>query len=62
MTIIEPSVEVIEEKDPYKKVELCSRICYKSESRITDDSAKRMFENLVKNGHTAMLEHYYVVF
>lgn len=62
MTIIEPSVEIIEEKDPYKKVELCSRTCYKSESRMTDDSAKRMFDNLVKNGHTAMLEHYYVVF
>lgn len=62
MTIIEPSVEVIEEKDPYKKVELCARTCYKSESRITDNSAKRMFDNLVKNGHTAMLEHYYVVF
>jgi len=62
MIIIEPSVEIIEEKDPYKKVELCARTCYKSEDKITTDSAKRMFDNLVKNGHMAMLEHHYVVF
>ena len=62
MTIIEPSVEIIREKDPYKKVEICARTCYKSEDKITADSAKRMFDSLVKNCHTAMLEHYYVVF
>ena len=43
--------------DMLKHIELCGRTCYKSEDKITDTSAKLFVENLIKRGHTAMLEH-----
>ena len=33
------------------------RVCYKSEDKITEDSAKPFVERMVKSGHGAMLEH-----
>ena len=57
MKLIKPSVEYIPQNDLYKHIELCSRICYKSEDRITADSAKKMVDGLIKSGHGAMLEH-----
>lgn len=57
MKIIESSVEVIEEKDPYKMIELAGRTCYKSEDKITEDSAKEFVDKMIKLGHGAMLEH-----
>lgn len=62
MLLIEPSVEIIEEKDPFKKIELAGRTCYKSESQITDASAIKFYNRLVDNKHTAMLEHATFVF
>lgn len=62
MNFIEPSVELIEEKDLYKKIELAGRTCYKSENKITDDSAIRFVKGLIKRQHTAMLEHAIIVF
>lgn len=40
-----------------KRIEQCARTCYKSEDKITEDSAEKLVRNLVKNGHEAMLEH-----
>lgn len=40
MKLIESSVQIIEEKDPYKMIELAGRTCYKSEDKITENSAK----------------------
>ena len=41
----------------YKQIELAGRSCYKSEDRITEDSAEK-FVNMIKDRqHTAMLEH-----
>lgn len=40
-----------------KKIERAARICYKSESNITDDSAERMVRRLISSHHEAMLEH-----
>lgn len=57
MKIIESSVEVIEEKDPYKMIELAGRTCYKSEDKITEDSAKEFVDRMIKLGRGAMLEH-----
>ena len=61
MIIIDPAVEFITERDPLKRIELCGRVCYKSEDRITEDSAKRFVESLIKRGHTSVLEHARVV-
>ena len=62
MNFIEPSVELIEEKDLYKKIELVGRTCYKSEDKITDDSAVKFVKGLIKRQHTAMHEHAVLVF
>lgn len=61
MKLIEPSVELIEQESGiegiYKQIERCARICYKSEDKITEDSAKKFVDMLINNGHGAMLEH-----
>lgn len=57
MKLIKPDVVVINEKDPFKKMELAGRTCYKSENRITEDSAKKFCGMLIKNKHLAMAEH-----
>lgn len=60
MKLIKPSVEYIpqeEVKIPYRHIEKCARTCYKSEDRITEDSAYKFVEGLIMAGHLAMLEH-----
>ena len=57
MKLIESSVQIIEEKDPYKTIELAGRTCYKSEDKITENSAKEFVDRMIKLGHGAMLEH-----
>ena len=57
MKLIESSVQIIEEKDPYKMIELAGRTCYKSLDKITEDSAKEFVDRMIKLGHGAMLEH-----
>ena len=57
MKLIESSVQIIEEKDPYKMIELAGRTCYRSENNITEDSAKEFVDRMIKLRHGAMLEH-----
>ncbi len=46
-----------EEDQALKMVELCGRTAYKSEDRITSDSAKSFVLTLKKLGHLSVLEH-----
>ena len=55
--LIDPSVEEIRQEDLLKHIELCGRVCYKSEDKITEDSAEKFVRNIVKRGHTSVLEH-----
>ena len=60
MKIIKPSVEIIDKIMPeevIKKIELCGRVCYKSEDKITPESATKFIMNLIKRGHESVLEH-----
>lgn len=61
MRLIEPSFEIWEQpaglEGIYKQVEHVGRVCYKSEDKITEDSAKPFVERMIKSGHGAMLEH-----
>lgn len=41
----------------YKHIEIAGRTCYKSEDKITPDSAKEFVDRMIKSGHGAMLEH-----
>lgn len=40
-----------------KKLERCGRVCYKSEERITADSAKKFIAGIIKSGHESVIEH-----
>lgn len=57
MKLIKPFFEIIPQTDLFKHIELCGRVCYKSEDRITDDSAEKFVNGLIKSGHTSVLEH-----
>lgn len=61
MKLIKPSFEIIEQKEGLdgvlKQIERAARVCYKSEDKITEDSAKGFVERMIKSGHGAMLEH-----
>ena len=59
--LIEPSLKII--TDPYliqefpSLIEEAGRTCYKSQDRITPDSADRFCRSLIRRGHTSVLEH-----
>lgn len=57
MKVIKASVKAIQEEDILKKIELCGRICYKSEDRITENSCEQFVKMLIKRQHLAMTEH-----
>jgi len=40
-----------------KLIELAGRTCYKSEDRITHDSARRFILGIIKRGHESVIEH-----
>lgn len=61
MKLIKASFNIIEQGPSidgiYKIIEQAGRVCYKSEDKITEDSAKEFVERMIKSGHGAMLEH-----
>ena len=60
MRIIEPYFEFMEEikgDDILKRIEKIGRVCYKSEDKITEDSAKKFVANILKRGHESVIEH-----
>jgi len=58
MKIVDQSVELLWiTTDPEKQIERAGRTCYKSEDRITHDSAGKFVAMLKDSGHHAMLEH-----
>lgn len=40
-----------------KSIEEAGRVCYKSEEKITEDSAEKFVAGIIKRGHEAVLEH-----
>ena len=61
MKLIKPSFEIREQpsglEGVYKQIERVGRVCYKSEDKITEDSAKPFVDRMIASGHGAMLEH-----
>lgn len=57
MKLIKPSYKILESQGYLKDIERAGRVCYKSEDKITEDSAKGFVDRMVKSGHGAMLEH-----
>lgn len=59
MRIIEPSFEVmpVNGEEILKNIERAGRTCYKSEDKITADSARKFVAGIVKSGHESVIEH-----
>lgn len=61
MKLIKPSFEIWDQpaglEGVCKQIEKVGRVCYKSEDKITEDSAKPFVDRMIKSGHGAMLEH-----
>ena len=61
MKLIKPSFKIWNQpaglEGVYKQIEKVGRVCYKSEDKMTEDSAKPFVERMTKSGHGAMLEH-----
>lgn len=61
MKLIKPYFEIWEQsaglEGVYKQIEKVGRVCYKSDDKITEDSAKPFVNRMIKSGHGAMLEH-----
>ena len=61
MKIIKPSFAIIRQPNGidgiYKQIELAGRTCYRSEDKITNNSAKAFVERMIASNHYAMLEH-----
>lgn len=61
MKLIKPSFKIWNQpaglEGVYKQIEKVGRVCYKSEDKMTEDSAKSFVDRMIKSGHGAMLEH-----
>lgn len=59
MRIIKPSYHVMDELDSASaavRLEVCGRVCYKSEDKIGDDSAIPFVTKIAAHGHNSVLE------
>ena len=60
MRIIEASHSIetpIDGAEMLKRIEKAGRTCYKSEYRITAESAENFVRMLIERGHESVLEH-----
>lgn len=60
MKIINASYSIetpIDGKQILKRIEKAGRTCYKSEDRITAESAEAFIQKLIERGHESVLEH-----
>lgn len=60
MQVVEPSFSIVTSLDGdsiLKTIESIGRICYKSESRISEDSARDFVRRIICSGHESVIEH-----
>lgn len=61
MKLVESKCEIVPQESgilgAYKQIEKAGRVCYKSEDKIKEGSAKKMVDFLVSKGHGSPLEH-----
>ncbi|MCM1224916.1 MAG: FAD-dependent thymidylate synthase [Lachnospiraceae bacterium] len=60
MKVVNASFEIIDTIRPneiLKNIERFGRVCYKSESNITEDSASPFISRIIKSGHESVIEH-----
>lgn len=60
MKVVNASFEIIDTirpKEILKNIEKFGRVCYKSESNITEDSASPFISRIINSGHESVIEH-----
>lgn len=61
MRLCKPSFEIWNQEKGlegvYKQIERAGRVCYKSEDKIAEGTAKAFVDRMIASGHGAMLEH-----
>ena len=61
MILVKPSFEILMINDskngPLHLIELAGRTCYKSESKLTKNSAEKFTRMVLKRGHESVIEH-----
>ncbi len=60
MRVIEPSHKIIylpEPEEILKIIEIAGRTCYKSEHKISKDSATEFIRRIIRSGHESVIEH-----
>lgn len=60
MKIINANVEFMKPvngQEILKHIEQCGRVAYKSEDKITEESAEKFIQNIIKREHESVLEH-----
>lgn len=61
MKLVNPKVEYLPQAEGlegvFKQIEIAGRTCYKSEDKITEDSAKKFVDRMIASKHNAMLAH-----
>lgn len=58
MLLIKPSVEILAlSLEPLQLIEAAGRTCYKSEDKVTDNSASKFVAMVLKRGHESVIEH-----
>lgn len=60
MRVIEPAFEILDDINGIeilKKIEMCGRVCYKSENRITQESSQNFVKGILESGHESVIEH-----
>ncbi len=65
MKVIEASAELAQNLDAteiMRHIERAGRVCYKSESNISDTSAEKFIANIIKSGHESVIEHVSITF
>lgn len=61
MRIIQPHFKIETEIDGNKIldfIEVVGRTCYKSENKISTDSAKKFVSSIINSGHESVIEHF----
>jgi thymidylate synthase (FAD) len=59
MKVIEPCFEILDALDQQNlavRIEVCGRICYKSEDKISPESAEPFIRGIIKHGHNSVTE------
>ena len=60
MKVVKPGTEILTPIDAdaiLQRIEVAGRRCYKSEDKITPDSAKKFVRGIMSSGHHSVIEH-----